>query len=234
MLVSCCRVITRTMRIAILYLLLLTCTSAKAECQYANYALTLKVTTTTGEELTCYRTVSACYLDVDSIQSSRYLKVLLFNTDGAMDNAWCRYRAIYRYCAEGLVDCAKSEQATLYHLFDPFKLDSAVVTNITAVDYERASALEWISSDLQLSDTVLFHQRPIEVIACAGYLCFHQIAVYRHSAELAMILPEIEWLNAEFAELEEEDKDAYDEQMWLLIDRLREAAGLVIVSGCSD
>ncbi|MBK7241996.1 MAG: hypothetical protein IPI00_18010 [Flavobacteriales bacterium] len=210
------------------------CATAKAECHYSNYALALKVTMITGQELTCYRTISACYLNVDSIHSSPYLKALLFNTDGATDSTWCRYRATYRYCAEGLIDCAKTDQAILYHLFDPFHLDSAATSNISVEAYERVSALEWLSSDLQVSDTVLFHQRPTQVIACAGYLCFHQIAAYRHSSELDVLLPEIVQLNAEIAELEDGEEDAYDERMLLLMDRLRKADGLIVLSGCSD
>ncbi|MBK7298916.1 MAG: hypothetical protein IPI91_20840 [Flavobacteriales bacterium] len=65
----------------------------------------------------------------------------MLNTDGATDSTWCRYRATYRYCAEGLIDCAKTDQAILYHLFDPFQLDSAATSNISVEAYERVSAL---------------------------------------------------------------------------------------------
>ena len=209
-----------------------------AECQYSNYALKLKLTTTSGEELIRYRTISACYLELDSIANDAYLQKVLFNTGLTSDVKWYSHRAAYRYCVNDEVSCPADEKATLYHLFDGFALEPASIRRIDVLDHERVSSLNEISTDLQLADTVLFHQEPIEIISCGGYLCYHRIAVYKSSPELEPVLREVSKLNAEMEGVEDgldrSNGDAYDDRMWQLIEQLRTAKDLIVVSECSD
>ncbi|MBK9420146.1 MAG: hypothetical protein IPN44_03725 [Flavobacteriales bacterium] len=106
------------------------------------------------------------------------------------------------------------------------------------LDHVRVSALNWISTDLQLADTLLFHQEPMEIITCGGYLCYHRIAVYRHTPGLEPILRAITALNTEMEEVENgfdhSNGEAYDERMCALIEQLRTAKELIVVSECSD
>lgn len=200
--------------------------------------MTLKITSSSGEELIRYRTLSACELEVDSLGSEAYMQQVLFSTDLESEVLWYAHRAAYRYCLGDQLDCAEDEKASLLHLFDGHALESASIHRIEVLEDVRVSALNWISSDLQLADTLLFHQEPIELSYAGGYLCYHRIAVYKTTAGSEPVLRAIAALNAEMKELEKgldsSNSDVFDERMWALISQLRTAEGLVVVSECTD
>ncbi len=226
------------MRIALLLITSLLATLSHAECYYASYALTLKLTATSGEELIRYRTISACDLDLDSIGSNAYLHQVLFNTDLTIDIPWFAQRAEYRYCLEEQLDCADDEKMSVYQLFTGAALEPSHIERIEVLDHERVSALSWISTELQVADTVLFHQKPIEVVLCGGYLCYHSIAVFKSRPEQLAVLRAIKELNTEMESaeggLDHANGDAYDERMWTLIEQLRSAKDMIVVSECTD
>ncbi|MEO5583898.1 MAG: hypothetical protein ABIQ75_00460 [Flavobacteriales bacterium] len=64
--------------------------------------------------------------------------------------------------------CAEAEKATILHLFDGFALERSSIRWIEVLDHELVSALSGISTELQLADTVLFLQEPIETIPVAA------------------------------------------------------------------
>ncbi len=229
---------SRYMRIALLLIASLFAILSHAECQYSNYALTLKLTTTSGEQLIRYRTISACDLELDSIGSNAYLQGVLFNTGLASEAKWYAHRAAYRYCVNDELACAEDEKATLYHLFDGRALEQGSIRRIEVLEQVLVSALNGISTDLELADTVLFHQEPIEIISCGGYLCYHRIAIYKHRPEVGAVLDAISALNAEMEGVENgldrSNGDAYDARMWELIEQLRTARELIVVSECTD
>lgn len=226
------------MRIALLLIASLLTSVSHAECQYSNYALKLKLTLTSGEKLIRYRAISACDLELDSIGSNAYLQKVLFNTDLTIDIPWFAHKAEYRYCSEEQLNCADDEKLSVYHLFTGGVLQQSSLRNIEVLDHERVSALSWISTELQVSDTALFHQKPIEVILCGGYLCYHRIAVYKRRPEQLPVLGAIRELNTEMDTVEggfdRANGDAYDERMWTLIEQLRNAKDMVVISECTD
>lgn len=221
-----------------LFALILLAGRAQAECQYSNYELTLRLTRTNGEELICYRTMSACNLDLDRLGNEAYLFEVLYNTDITSDILWFRHRAAYRYCTTAGQTCPDEEMAKEYVIFDGIAIDRTAVRRIEVIEHERVGAFDHVSSELQMSDTVLFHKRPIEVIACDGYLCYHRIAVYKRNPKLVAAFDAIRALNAEIAELADDldhtNGDDYDDRMEQLVAPLRKERGLVIVSGCTD
>lgn len=226
------------MRIVLLLMGSLLALISNAECQYSNYALTLKLTTTSGEELIRYRTISACDLELDSIGSNAYLQRVLFSTDLISEIKWYTHRAAYRYCVNDQLACAEDEKTIILHLFDGFALERSSIRRIEVLDHQLVSALTNISNELQLADTVLFHQEPIGIITCGGYLCTHRIAVYKNRPELEPVLRAVTEMNAEMEGLEggfdTSNGDTYDERMWKLIEQLRTAKDLIVVSECSD
>lgn len=226
------------MRTTTILLCTLLAGAARSECQYANYELTLKLTCTNGKEVLCYRTMSACYLDPVRLGDSAYLFDVLFNSDITSDIRWYRHRAAYRYCVMAEANCPEAERAKHYVLFDGIRVDRSDVRGIDVIAHERVSAFDRVSSEIQMSDTVLFHREPIQVISCGGYLCYHRIAVYQRHAKLAPTFAAIAALNAEIAEqaddLDHINGDVLDERMERLVGRLRKEKGLVIVSGCTD
>lgn len=226
------------MRTALLLIASLLAGIASAECYYSSYALTLKLTTTSGEELIRYRTIGACDLELDSIGSSAYLEQVLFNTDLTVDVLWFAQKAEYHYCTDEQLDCAEDERLSVHQLFTGTVLEPSGVRSIEVLDHRRVSALSWISTELQVADTMLFHQKPIDVILCGGYLCYHRIAVYKNRPEQLPVLRAVRELNTEMERVEggldHTNGDAYDERMWVLIEQLRSAKDIVVVSECTD
>jgi hypothetical protein len=226
------------MRVVTLLFCALLWSAAHAECQYSNYELTLKLTRTNGEQLVCFRTMSACNIDVDRLGDTAYLMEVLYNTAITADVRWYRHRAAYRYCVTDEATCTVEEQSQQYVFFDGITVDRADVRRIDAIAHERVSAFDHVSSQLQMTDTVLFHREPVEVISCSGYLCYHRIAVYRRNAKLASTFAAIDALNAEIAaqpdDLDHTNGDVLDARMEHLVVPLLKEKGLVIVSGCTD
>lgn len=212
---------------------------AQSECDYSQYELKLKVALVTGDEVIYYRTISMCDLELDSIKSNDYLQSVLFNTyDGAVEVKWYKHRAAYRFCYDERVTCATDEKATIYHSFVALTLPRTNVIKVEVVDHKRVSAVDGISTELQLSDTVMFQKVPKEVITCGGYLCYHRIAIYKNNPGLKTTMSAIRALNAEIAALGESldssNGDAFDERMWQLVEQLKTAQGMIVVSGCTD
>lgn len=226
------------MRTALLLITSLLAGIASAECYYSSYALTLKLTTTSGDELIRYRTISACELELDSMDSGAYLQEVLFNTDLTVDVLWYAHRAEYHSCMEEQLDCVQHERLSVHHLFTGAVLEPSSIRSIEVLENVRVPALNWISTELQVADTVLFHQKPIEVVLCSGYLCYHNIAVYKSRPEQLPVLRAIRELNTEMDSVEggldHSNGDAYDERMWVLIEQLRTAKDIIVVSECTD
>lgn len=139
---------------------------------------------------------------------------------------------------EELLDCAQDENKSVLHLFVGTALEPTSIQRIEVLEQERVSALNWISTELQMVDTVPFRQKPIAIIACSGYLCDHRIAVYMNSHDQQPTLHAIREVNAEMESLEggleSSNDDAYDERMWALIAQLRSAKDMLVVSECTD
>jgi hypothetical protein len=211
--------------------------TAFAECYYTDYQLTFNISTA-KEERVCYQTISSCDFNLDSINSVEYLKGV-FSMSGNTDCIKVyKYQQPFAYCLEGKTECPENEKDIIYALFEEIILDKSEVSDFKVIETISVSALESISTELELADTLLFRQDPIEVISCEAYLCYHTISIYEENPDIKTVLDDIKALTSEVAQLGDEmdyrNEDDYDDRLWQLIDQLKTADGVITVSGCSD
>jgi hypothetical protein len=227
------------MRIFFLLLCLAAVRFVYAECYYSDYALQLEIRMKDGEERICYQAISACHFFPDSANDEGYLPLALAMPEETDSMEVYLLRFPFRYCPDSLTLCPEGEKQTVYAYFEPLKLALSDIHQIHLSSCIQLASFEGISTELSLSDTAYFARKAEEVIPVEGYLCYHSISVYQHYPALDSVLLQLMAYVSRGEESREafspeNDGDAYDKEIWALIDILAKMEGVITVSGCTD
>lgn len=211
--------------------------SSQGECYYSNYALKLSITTSDNVVFTCYKQISACDFTLDSVQGNNYLLNALIEKSNRANVQVFRHSFEYFYCISE-PDCGPEEKQSVVHLFDKVELKQEKIQKVELLEWKIISAMEGISTELDIRDSALFSQLPNKIVSISGYLCSHTISVFKSSSLLENELSRLSSVKREIQQLEApldyQNGDAYDQRIWQIIRQINEVKGVITVSGCSD
>lgn len=223
--------------LCMLVILSLITSRSMAECYYTNFELKLEITTTDGRQMIAYQSISACKLNLDSTESKHLISALQKEARSKTIKLY-KFRSFYRYCTQDSWACNETEMASIYHHFEAFELDAQQVKSIKLLDRQQVSSTEHISSELELKDTLMFHQRPIQIIRLWAFLCDFNVAVFKSDPVLDGELKNLLDFKQELHELHKNrdysNGDEMDAQALEIIDRINKLDGAIVVSACGD
>jgi len=148
-----------------------------------------------------------------------------------------RHSFQYFYCISE-PDCGPEEKQSVVHLFDKVELKQEKIQKVELLEWKIISAMEGVSTELDIRDSALFSQLPNKIVSISGYLCSHTISVFKSSSLLENELSRLSSVKREIQQLEApldyQNGDAYDQRIWQIIRQINEVKGVITVSGCSD
>lgn len=223
------------MRILITFFSLSLSLLAKSECQYHLVELKLKVTTDNMSSI-YYSSMSLCDFYSDSLQSKTYLIRSL--NQGNLEDSITVFNDIIRYEYFMADTIHSKEKNTISSLINEVDLLVKDIDSVKVIEYKEVSVFDFISTELELADTLWLNTPPIRKIGFGAYLCTHQIFIHEKNLENNRVLNRLYNLQKEIdlklESMHPEEGDEYDAKIWHLIQQLRNVKKMVVVSSCTD
>lgn len=157
-------------------------TSLFLRAEYRAYHITFNFETVDGQKHKGYTFIATYYLNLDSLNSTDYLKRTLNDkkdTEEVNKFYYFENRLKYEFTFVG-----GNLSAQVYYLTDRLSVPNQLIKSIKIIDLIDDTYARGISSELKLSDTVWMKKQPIESISFGGYFCDHQIFIHTNTKKI--------------------------------------------------
>ena len=172
-----------------------------AECYYTSYELTFSIKVA-DKQMTAYKRISACDLNLDSIGNTHYLIMTLQNTDFI---TLYENRIDYSYCYLNKTFCPDENKGTLYILYDEFKINVNEIIDLKIIDNKSVSSTSHISSQIQKSDTIWLNTKPIEAFNINCSVCSFIIIVHKMTEKVRQVISSLDNIQSDLNKLNDEE-----------------------------
>lgn len=197
------------------------------------YHLALSLELQNGRTLEGFVFYSSEDLNLDSLQNTAYLKQLLGrDLEGkALPLTLFRQRLAYTYSLPGEDDGGVD---TLFYLMKRTSIPLEKIKSITVREVVEWSVLTGISSELKPSDQSWMKRPPLTSEGYKAYLCSHWVYYHRITRKTKRIRQEIYQKQLEWEEMEInfENGDKLDAELWKMLEKLRRMK-VVVISTCT-
>lgn len=186
-------------KILVVILTVLFSFSAKAE--YNGYHISFTIEKVNGQKIKGYAYIAAAYLNLDSLQNTKYLKKAL-DQDRQEDWAdrksltYYKSRIVYNYTS--VFDQQSSHE---YYLTEEATLGYKSIKKITVDDMIDWSYLSGMTV-LKTSDLTWLDSKPAKSYALSAFLCDYQLFVHENNKKIDTIIGRAQSLMEELALLE--------------------------------
>ena len=220
-------------KIIIILAIIFVTVSAQAECYYRDFHIKCTIETIDGKITNGYLIVSMCNLPNLSIYES-----LLWSDN--MEELKKALNQVQQWWKEALKDTLEYYQdrkiyehySIAYHL-NKKNISLENIKTIMVEELWSVASYEWISSELQSSDTTWVKKEPIKKVEFEsewGFICSHRIFIHAKSEKTDKIIRQLELKWKEIEETENIDKS---DEMWKIIEQLQ-GEKVVVISECTD
>ena len=237
--------------------------STQAECYWSNFHIKCMIETTDGKIINGYLKESMCNflnLNID--------EVLLWSDNDNIEDLKKTLNQKQQWWKEIVKDNGffTNEKDTLRYYQDRiiyeygdsiayyFNIKNIPIENIKTITVEklkREASYEWISSELQLSDTTWMKKEPIKKVEFGaewGFICSYRIFIHAKSEKVDKIVRQLELKWKEIKDIDKRQEEAENDEMerklygqkldkgdemWKIIKQLK-GEKVVVISECTD